>query len=95
MAPFDPDAIAKLGWRQGAVLGPALAQAARVRAPSGIGVAETDWLIVASRDCDLVNYSLEKEPVVEVLRAVIVERGAPDKQREWGAQPALAAAPRR
>ena len=41
---FDPDAIEKHGWRQGAVLGPELLRAARERAPSGIAVADDNWI---------------------------------------------------
>lgn len=84
---FDADAIEKHGWRQGAVLGPALLRAARERAPSGLTIADDNWLIVTSHDCDVVNDRLEKEPTVEVLRGEAVGRRAPDKQQVWGRNP--------
>jgi hypothetical protein len=84
---FDPDAIEKHGWRQGAVLGPELLRAARERAPSGIAVADDNWIIVTSHDCDVVNDRLEKEPTVEVLRAEVVSRKSPDRQQVWGRNP--------
>jgi len=86
---FDASVIAELGWRQGAVLGPALFQAARDAAPPELAeqLRETDWLIVTSHDCDIVNFRLEKEPTVELLRAVPRGRGKPDKQQTWGRNP--------
>ena len=84
---FDVDAIERHGWGQGAVLGPALMNAARERAPSGLTIADSDWLIVTSHDCDVVNDRLEKEPTVEVLRAEVVSRTSPDKQQVWGRNP--------
>jgi hypothetical protein len=84
---FDASAIERHGWRQGAVLGPELAAEARKIAPSAISVAETDWLIVTSHDCDVVNGKLEKEPTVEVLRAVVVQQKKADKQQVWGRNP--------
>jgi len=71
---FDAAAIQKLGWRQGSVLGPELAREARARAPAGIAPDEKDWLIVTSHHCDVVNSRLEKEPFVEVLRAVVAAK---------------------
>lgn len=84
---FDADAIEKHGWRQGAVLGPALLRAARERAPSGLTIADDNWLIVTSHDCDVVNDRLGKEPTVEVLRGEAVSRKGPDKQQVWGRNP--------
>jgi hypothetical protein len=86
-AGFDASVIDRHGWRQGAVLGPELARVARERAPAGITTAETDWLIVTSHDCDVVNIRLEKEPIVEVLRAEVVAARGPDKQQVWGRNP--------
>lgn len=85
--PFDADAIAKLGWRQGAVLGPGLARVASDCAPSTVQIAQTDWVIVMSHDCDVVNDKLAKEPVVELLRATPIASQAPDKQVVWGRNP--------
>lgn len=84
---FDAGAIEKHGWRQGAVLGPVLLRAARDRAPSGLTIADDNWLIVTSHDCDVVNDRLEKEPSVEVLRGEAVRSKAPDKQQVWGRNP--------
>ncbi|HCF60722.1 MAG TPA: hypothetical protein DFS52_22320 [Myxococcales bacterium] len=88
-APFDAEAIEKHGWRQGAVLGPELLCAARERAPQGLLVRDEDWLIITSHDCDIANARLDKEPVVEVLRAEVNGRKAPDRQQAWGRNPRL------
>lgn len=86
-AAFDASVIERHGWRQGAVLGPKLAAEARKLAPSGIVFSESDWLIVTSHDCDVVNWKLEKEPTVEVLRAAVVQQKKADKQQVWGRNP--------
>lgn len=85
-AVFDANAIERHGWRQGAVLGPRLVDEARKRAPTEFSFADSDWLIVTSHDCDVVNWKLEKEPTVEVLRATVAEK-RPDKQQVWGRNP--------
>lgn len=84
---FDASAIERHGWRQGAVLGPNLAAEARKLAPIHLVFAESDWLIVTSHDCDIVNGRLDKEPTVEVLRATPVQQKKPDKQQVWGRNP--------
>lgn len=84
---FDADAIERLGWRQGSVLGPNLAAEARSLAPTAVVCSESDWLIVTSHDCDVVNSTLDKEPFVEVLRAVVVPQEKPDKLAVWGRNP--------
>jgi hypothetical protein len=84
---FDADAVAKQGWRQGAVLGPALFEVARECRPPRIELGNDDLLIVTSHDCDVVNPQLDKEPVVEVLRARPLGSKAPDKQKRWGRHP--------
>jgi len=84
---FDASAIERHGWRQGAVLGANLAAEARKLAPSRIAFTDSDWLIVTSHDCDVVNGRLEKEPIVEVLRAAVVQQKRPDKQQVWGRNP--------
>ena len=66
---FDSDTIARLGWRQGAIVGTDVAARAREQAPSTIEVHSADLLIVTSHDCDVLNPSIEKEPFVEVLAA--------------------------
>lgn len=70
MADGFADQIERLGWRQGCVLGAFLVGEARRHAPSAVNIDDTDRLIVTSHDCDILNPSIEKEPVVEVLRAV-------------------------
>src|SRR6266568_6783635 len=87
MAAFDAEEIAKLGWRQGAVLGDSLARKVGEHAPTGLVPEESDWLIVTSHDCDIVNTSLQKEPTIEILRAVPIQQKAPDKQQTWGRNP--------
>ena len=66
---FDPDQLMELGWRQGAILGPRLALLAWDHAPKRLNADEQDHLVVTSHDCDILNASLAKEPLVEVLRA--------------------------
>lgn len=84
---FDSHLLDRLGWRQGAILGPAIAEHARTVAPAGVAVSDRDWLVVTSHDCDLLNDSLEKEPVVEVLRAEVVRHATLDRQQRWGRNP--------
>lgn len=85
--PFDSDAIAKLGWRQGAVLYAKLAESARKQTPATVTMGDGDWLIVTSHDCDVVNFSLAKEPVVEVMRASVLTAKKVDKQQSSGRNP--------
>jgi hypothetical protein len=84
---FDPEELARRGWRQGAVLDPTLAATAREYAPAGIAGVDSDWLIVTSHDCDVVARSLEKEPFVELLRAAVLGQATPDKQLGGGRNP--------
>ena len=85
--PFDSDEIANLGWRQGAILGDTLATLAGKHAPRTVAVDSADWLVLSSHDCDIVNGSIEKEPVVEVLRMRAVTPGKVDRQRLSGRNP--------
>ena len=78
--------IARLGWRQGSVLGHLLVREARGHAPGRINIDESDRLIVTSHDCDIVNPSIKKEPVVEVLRAA-VSHTPPDSHLQGGRNP--------
>ncbi len=84
---FDSNAIAKLGWRQGAILGDKLAVSARHHAPARSPAEDDGWLIVTSHDCDVVNFSIDKEPVVEVVRASITHGKKADKQLSSGRNP--------
>jgi hypothetical protein len=87
VTPFDPEAIRRHGWRQGAVLGPDLVVRVAAFAPGSVKVASTDWLIVTSHDCDVVSPDLGKEPVVEVLRAQVSRGTKADRQRLSGRNP--------
>ena len=69
--PFDSHSIADFGWRQGAILGEKLMTLAGEHAPPSVVVDRADWLVLSSHDCDIVNASIEKEPVVEVLRMLL------------------------
>lgn len=84
---FDAGAVAELGWRQGALLGPVLSKLAFEHAPAVVAETRGDRLIVTSHDCDVVNVSLHKEPVVEVLRSTVLERATADKQHASGRNP--------
>lgn len=86
-AAFDASAIERHGWRQGAVLRPTLAAEVRKLAPHGLTFEDSDWLIVTSHDCDIVNAKLDKEPTIELLRAAVVQQKRPDKQQVWGRSP--------
>jgi hypothetical protein len=79
-------AIIRLGWRQGSMLGPLLVNEAIGRKPDWVSVEEADRLIVTSHDCDIANGSLEKEPVVEILRATVAP-SAPDGTFQGGRNP--------
>lgn len=82
---FDAEALLAAGWRQGAVLPPALAAACREQA--GGTWPEGSWLIVVSQDCDVVCPTLEKEPIVEVLIAAPLQAKKPDRQFDGGRSP--------
>ena len=65
---FDSEAVAKLGWRQGSVLGANLAQLACEYDRRRAAVSDADRLVVTTHDCDIVSPNLSREPFVEVLR---------------------------
>ena len=85
--PFDSGEIAKRGWRQGSILGGALAKRAAEHAPPMVTVRSADWLILTSHDCDIVNDSMDKEPVVEVLCMRTVAAGKVDRRQSSGRNP--------
>lgn len=87
MTMFDADHVAALGWRQGAVLSEKLIGEARQCAPDGVELTDGDWLILTSHSCDVVNFSIAKEPMVELLRAQVLERKKPDSQVVLGRNP--------
>ena len=84
---FDASKIKAAGWRQGAVLSEKVAEAATQAAPEHVQHQEDDWLIITSHDCDISNFSLIKEPVVEVIRARSTKAKSVDKQKAWGRNP--------
>ena len=69
----------ELGWRQGALLGQRLALLAWNHAPKRVDTDEQDHLVVTSHDCDILNPSLTKEPLVEVLRARVPDAAAGER----------------
>ena len=73
---FDSGQLMELGWRQGAILNQELARLAWDHAPNRLDADEQDHLVVASHDCDILNASLTKEPLVEVLRARVPDVAA-------------------
>ena len=86
---FDSEALARLAWRQGSILGPKLAQHAHTYAPKRVAMDDEDRLIVTSHDCDVVSPSLDKEPVVEILRGRIATASKMDKQLSGGRNPRM------
>lgn len=66
---FDRDRVAALGWGQGAILDRRVAEFAWEHAPERVKQGDHDRLLVTSHDCDVLNASIAKEPLVEVLRA--------------------------
>ena len=84
---FDSKEISKRGWRQGAILGDALAKLAGGHAPATVDVDRADWLVLTSHDCDVVNVSIDKEPVVEVLRMRAVAARKADRLLSSGRNP--------
>ena len=86
---FDSEAVARLAWRQGSILGASLAQLACEYAPKRVAMNDEDRLIVTSHDCDVVSPSLDKEPVVEILRGQIATARRVDTQLSGGRNPRI------
>ena len=84
---FDSEAVAKLGWRQGSVLGANLAQLACEYDRRRAAVSDADRLVVTTHDCDIVCPNLSKEPYVEVLRGRVATADKLDKQLSGGRNP--------
>ncbi len=84
---FDSEQITKQGWRQGAILGDRLAKLAAEYASRTADVDRADWLVLTSHDCDIVNVSIAKEPVVEVLCMRVAGAGKLDRKQSWGRNP--------
>ena len=87
--PFDSDELANRGWRQGAILGDALAKLAGEYAPRTVDLDGADWLILTSHDCDILNTSIDKEPVVEVLRMRTAAAGKVNRGLSSGRNPRM------
>jgi hypothetical protein len=85
--PFDRDEVVRLGWRQGAILGTELSTVVSKCAPETVSLHDADWFILTSHDCDIANASIDKEPVVEILRAQVATAKKADKQQSWGRNP--------
>ena len=83
--PFDSGAIARLGWRQGAIFGTDVAERARAHAPPTVDIRCSDLLVVASHDCDVLSPSLDKEPFVEIVCGRPVQTA--DKRQFSGRNP--------
>ena len=79
---FDSAQLMELGWRQGALLGQQLALLAWSHAPQRVGAGEQDHLVVTSHDCDILNSSLAKESLVEVLRARVSDSAAGQRSHD-------------
>ena len=73
---FDRDRVAALGWGQGAILDRRMAESAWEHAPERVKQGDRDHLLVTSHDCDVLNASIVKEPLVEVLRARALDDSA-------------------
>lgn len=73
---FDRDRVAALGWGQGAILDRRVAEFAWEHAPERVKQGDRDRLLVTSHDCDVLNASIVKEPLVEVLRARALDDSA-------------------
>ena len=86
---FDSEAVARLAWRQGSILGASLAQLACEYDPRRVAMNDEDRLIVTSHDCDVVSPSLDKEPVVEILRGQIATARRVDTQLSGGRNPRM------
>jgi hypothetical protein len=67
-------------WRQGSIVSSeSTRQLTSVLIGPALGsVSDSNWWIVVSHDCDILNSDLGKEPWVEVIRAIPVGRGCSD-----------------
>lgn len=66
----DSQLITKNGWRQGAFL---LIPEPPQKIFQQLGLKENKLYVLLSQDCDILNASLQKEPVVELLQADKIE----------------------
>lgn len=78
---LNPNILKENGWKQGACLDIDLQQAVYIDTPSKYERLPAGLYIMLSQDCDILQRSLSKEPVVEVIRATAIEQCSPDKER--------------
>jgi hypothetical protein len=81
----DADAIRGKGWRQGAILAPGSLPGDCVFEPALPSVTADSVLVVLTQDCDLIQPDFDKEPFVELIRAVPVS--SPDGNLLYGKNP--------
>ena len=83
----DAQKIRDAGWRQGSILPCNMLRA--LIEDNGLGAidgsASSDWWMVVSQDCDVVNRDFDKEPFVEIIR--IQETNDPGGGDQWGKNP--------
>ena len=56
-------------------------------APPTAAVVGADWLVLTSHDCDILDVSIDNEPVVEVLRMRVAAGSIVDKRLSSGRNP--------
>ena len=78
--------IRQNGWRQGCVLPKPLVELL-VAEQSLQAIAENEFYIVISHDCDVTNRSLEVEASVELLKGKLLLPKEKDGHRAWGKNP--------
>lgn len=84
----DAEAIWRNGWRQGSVLLPDSLNADCTFEPQLSAAEEEAVFIVLSQDCDVVQREFDKEPYIELIRAVPLA-GAADGNYLHGKNPRL------
>lgn len=78
---LDPTKIKQNGWKQGACLLVSSQRAVFVETLSMRQELPAGLYVILSQDCDLLQRSLSKEPVVELICANSIETCSPDKER--------------
>ncbi|HED12159.1 MAG TPA: hypothetical protein ENI62_00615 [Gammaproteobacteria bacterium] len=82
----EVDQIRQNGWRQGCILPKSLVEVL-VANQSLQAIAENEFYIVISHDCDVTNRSFEIEPSVELLKSKVLLPKESDGHRAWGKNP--------
>ena len=78
-----------MGWRQGSFQGTEFSKNAAEHAPPTLEVKDADRMVLTCHDCDFLNFSIEKEPVVEVLLMRPVGGDKPDRSLMSGRNPCV------